>query len=786
MLKNYFKIAFRNLRSGGWYSALNIGGLGVVLAVSLLLFWWVKDELSFDSFHQDADRIYRVNSHFGKGEDENTFSDTPPPVAILASKSIPGVRSALRIGTYRSSIFRIGNKSFKEKSEIAFTDENFLDFFSGFKVLYGDRKNPFPTTTSVILTEELAQRFFGVSDATGKYFTSVEDNQTFTVGAVIANIPDNSSLRYKMYIPMRVNEQAYKAGKKWKTLDENWGIYDFETYLKLDDDIDPVSVAGKITSIKKAVRLKNEDEMDYQLQPLLQLHLYTPEGKNSGMQQVNILGLIAFLLLSIGCINYVNLTTARATRRNKEVGIRKIVGAHSQQLAGQLLVESLLTLSLSLIVSIILIQVLLPFYKNITGKTGDFSLLDMNVWLVLLSALVLTVLLAGIYPAMMVAGFSPIQALRGRSLQHGNSGLRKGLVITQFALTTMLISSTFIIGSQLRYIRDLDSGISREYVFSFDGKGFSSQFKQALSYEPDIKSVSTSTESPVNVMTGTTAVEWDGKDANRMLVFALMSIDEEFIPDFKIKVIEGKNFDGSPSDSIHFILNEMAVKQAGITNPVGKRLKFEGREGTITGVVKDFHITSIHETIWPLVINSLPKNNNLVHVRTTGQSAAKAVAAAEKLWKKLVPGYPFEYIFLDEAYNNLYKAEQQTGDLFNFFAGIAVIISCLGLLGLVSFTAEQRTKEIGIRKVLGASVLNITTLLSADFVKLVIIAILIALPVAWYAMDIWLNDFAYKVTIQWWTFVFAGLFAVVTALITVSFQSIKAALKDPVKSLRSE
>ena len=786
MIKNYFKIAFRNLRSGGWYSALNIGGLAVVLAVSLLLFWWVQDELSFDTFHKDANRIYRVNSHFGKGEDENTFPDTPPPIAILAQKSIPGVESALRIGIYRPRIFRAESKTFTEKSEIALIDENFLDFFSGFKVIYGDHKNPFPATSSVVLTEELAQRFFGVSDAVGRFFTSVEDNQIFTVGAVIADLPDNSSLRYKMYIPMGVSKHAYQAGEKWKTLDENWGIYDFETYLKLGAGADPVNVAGKITSIKKAVRLENEDEMDFQLQPLLKLHLYNPEGGNSGMQQVRILALIAFLLLSIGCINYVNLTTARATRRNKEVGIRKVVGAQSGQLAGQLLVESLLTLSLSLIVAVVLIQVLVPFYQNITGKTGDFSLQNPNVWLVLLGALVLSFLLAGIYPAMMVAGFSPVHALRGRATQQGNSGLRKGLVVTQFVLTTVLISSTFIIGSQLRYIRQLDSGINREHVFSFDAKGFAAQFKQALSYEPEIKNVSTSTESPVNVMTGTTAVEWDGKDANRMLIFASMSVDEVFIPNFGIEIIEGRNFEGTSSDSLHFILNEMAVKQAGIENPVGKRLKFEGKEGTIIGVAKDFHITSIHETIWPLVINSAPKNNNLVHVRTTGQSAAKAVDAAEKLWKKYVPGYPFEYIFLDEAYNNLYKAEQQIGSLFNFFAGIAILISCLGLLGLVSFTAEQRTKEIGIRKVLGASVFNITTLLSADFLKLVVIAILIALPIAWYAMDFWLNDFAYKVTIQWWTFVLAGLSAVATALLTVSFQSIKAALRDPVKSLKSE
>ena len=786
MLRNYLKIAFRNLLSGGWYSALNIGGLAVVLSVSLLLFWWVNDELSFDTFHKDVDRIYLVNAHFGTGTDENTFEGAPAPLAIAAGKSVPGVEAVVSMCNYPFHTVRVNGKTFTEKSDISYADENFLKIFSGFQVLYGDSSKPFPSSNSVVLTAGLAKKYFGTENAIGKILTTVENKKTFTVGAVLANMPDNSSLHNKMYVPMHIRKQAYVPDGSWKNLDENWDDYEFSIYLKLSPGVDPATINRKLTSIKDAVRKKEEDGGDYRLQAFTKTHLYAPDGKNSGMQQVRILGVIAILLLSIGCINYVNLTTARATRRSKEVGIRKVVGAGSRQLAGQLLVESFMTLSLSLILAIILIQLLLPFYTNITDKAGHFSLYDVKAWAFLLGALALTFILAGIYPAMLVAGFNPIAALRGRSTQANDAGLRRGLVILQFVLATILISGTLVIGRQLRFIRERDSGLQREHIFSFNGRKFSQQFKQALAGESGVAGICTASGTPIQIEEATGGVDWDGKDANRMVIMAQMSIDQAFIPNFGIKLVAGRNFDGNDGDSNHFILNETAIKQAGIKDPIGKRFKRSGTEGKIIGVVKDFNITTIHEPIIPLILFSSPKNNNFVHVRTSGQSPSATIAAAEKLWKQYAPEYPFEYTFLDEDYNRDYKAEQQTGQLFNFFAGIAILVSCLGLLGLVAFTAEQRTKEIGIRKVLGATVANITTLLSKDFMKLVIIAIVIASPIAWFAMDLWLQNFAYKITIEWWMFAAAGLLAVITALLTIGFQSIKAALADPVKSLKTE
>jgi putative ABC transport system permease protein len=786
MIKNYFKIAFRNLRAGGWYSALNIGGLAVVLSVSMLLFWWVQDELSFDRFHADALRIYQVNVHFGKGEDEYTSSSTPGPIAMAALRELPEVENAVRMGDYPSATFRANNKTFTERDNLAYTDTNFIKVFSGFKVLHGDRNALFPSPNSVVLSEKLARKFFGTADAIGKTFSNVESNANFTVSAVLENAPDNSSFRNDMYVNLAVLKtiDPKKGGRQ--LVDENWDDYSFGTYVKLASGTDPSVVEKKLTAIQAKVRKDATNPSEFLLQPLSEMHLYPVEGSESESKQVGMMGAVALLLLSIGCINYVNLTTARATRRSKEIGIRKVVGAGSQQLAIQLLVESLLTLSLSLILSIGLLQGILPLYASITGKSGHISFFDPHTWQILLGALTFCFVLAGIYPAFLISGFNPVQALKGRSSQANGAMLRKSLVVAQFALATMLIVGTFVIGSQMRFIRERDPGFDRKHTFTFDGRKFAPQIKQALSGEASILNVSTSTDTPVNVLTGTLSTDWDGKARDRSIIMAQLSVDQDFIPNFKLKLLTGQNFRGAKTDSTSFILNETAVRQTGIKNPVGKRFKLDDTEGIIIGVVKDFNITSIREPIFPLVIYSHPNLNYRVHVHTTAQLAPLAIKKAEQLWKQYMPAYPFEYAFLDADYNALYRTEEQTGQLFNFFAGIAIVISCLGLLGLTSYTTEQRTKEIGIRKVLGATVLNITTLLSKDFTKLVLIAIVIASPIAWFVMDHWLKDFAYKVEIHWWTFLLAGLLALLTALLTICFQSVKAAMVNPVQSIKAE
>ncbi|SDE87982.1 ABC-type antimicrobial peptide transport system, permease component [Dyadobacter soli] len=784
MIFNYFKIALRNLRAGGWYSALNIGGLAIVLSVSILLFWWVKDELSFDRFHPHADRTYLVHSHFGKGDDENTFTSTPTPVA-LAARSIPEIEAATRTGPFPGVTFRVGSKTFTEKQHIAFADTNFLAVFAGFKVIEGDPKKPFPAPNAALISEKLAEKFFGTTDVIGRTIRNIETKTDLTISAVLANAPDNASLQNDLYISMHVRKTIDQKLGGHQLMDEDWDDFGIETYIRLKETANAKTIDRKLTA-SHAVAVAQKIQSDYLLQPLTQAHLHPLEGDDSAARQVNMLGIVAVLLLSIGCINYVNLTTARATRRYKEIGVRKVVGAGAGQLASQLLVESVLTLSLSLILAVAFLQALLPHYASFTGKSGHFSLLDPSAWQVLAGTLGFCFLMAGIYPALMVSRFNPIQALRARSGHAGAARLRKSLVVVQFALAVALIAGTFVIGSQLRFIRERDAGFERKHTYTFDGRHLTQQFKQALAGQASITGISTSTDTPVNVQTGSASFDWDGKPADRTLVMAQMSVDKDFIPNFRIKLVAGRNFHGNKSDQRHFILNETAIRQTGIKDPIGKRFKADGGEGIIIGVVKDFNMMSVREEMWPLVMYSNPESHNMVNVHTTAALAPAALAATEKRWKAYLPDYPFSYTFIDTAYDQLYRTEQLTGQLFNFFAAVAIIISCLGLFGLASFVTEQRTKEIGIRKVLGATITNITVLLSRDFVKLILIAILIASPVSWFLMDQWLNDFAYRVEINGWLFAFAGLLALVTALLTVSFQSIKVASVNPTKTMKAE
>ncbi|GAB3265841.1 ABC transporter permease [Larkinella harenae] len=789
MINNYLKIAWRNLRSGGWYSVSNIGGLAIVLAVSVLLTWWIKDELSYDRFHADADRIYRVNSRMGKGLDQRDSWLTPAPVAVVSKNKIPGVEQAVRLtGQWEFNTFRVGAQLISEKNEfMSYVDPEFLTVFTGFTILYGNAANPFPTPYSVVMTEDVARRFFGTADAVGRTFTAVDSKQVFTVGAVLATIPENSSIRYTLYFPMSLTERDFKGNGEWKAMNEDWGNFFFTTYVKVAPGADSKSIEQTLNRIHTALRpnANPENLAEFQAQALSSIHLYQPGGKDTGMQQVRILGVIAFFLLSIGCINYVNLTTARTVRRAREVGVRKIIGATSRYLLGQLLTESVLTLGLSLGLAVGLMYVLAPYYQNITGKPLALSVFDPQLWLILVGTLILTLLLAGLYPAIMMASFHPLRFLRGGA-EPGKAGLRQALVVTQFALATGLITGTLVVGRQLRYIQQRDLGFDKAYTFTFPGGSFTPQFQRELAKDRHVLAVTTSSDNLLGIGGSTTSTDWDGKDPKRTFSIGMLGVDKDFISTFGMRLVAGQNFTGTLADSTAVILNETAVKEMGIQNPIGRRFEVQGTKAQIIGVVKDFDTESIRSRIKPVVLYSYPQYNTVVNVKTTQAQVPQALAAAEQLWKQYRPDYPFEYTFLDQTYDQLYRTEQRIGDLFNLFAVIAIAISCLGLFGLAAFTAEQRTKEIGIRKVLGAPVFSVVALLSKDFLKLVAIAILIATPVSWYSMRHWLDDFAYKIALDGWMFAWSGILAIGIALLTVSFQSVKAALMNPVTSLRSE
>jgi putative ABC transport system permease protein len=550
-------------------------------------------------------------------------------------------------------------------------------------------------------------------------------------------------------------------------------------------------VADKLTDIHiKHQPGPDASKVKYQMESLLKLHLYNADGTASGMQTVRIFLIVAVFILLIACINYVNLSTARAMLRSKEVSIRKIIGAERKQLFAQFIIETALFFSLALVLAFVAIELLMPLYNDVSGKQMQFNLLDIEVWKVIGFTILATLIVSSIYPALLLSSFKPISALKGKiSLGIGNVAFRKILVVTQFMFSIGLIIGTLVINAQLKYIREKELGYDKSYVFTFGMRDMQKNYeaiRAQLLNQPGIHGVTSSSSNIINIDNNTGDTDWDGKGKGSMFLIHPMYIDKYYMDFFKVKLAAGKSFSGFKTDSSHYILNETAVRETGITNPVGKRFKLHEVNGTIIGVVKDFHLASLRQKIEPAIFAYNPGNNWRISIRTSGAEAPKAIKAAQEIWKRYNPAFPFEYKFLDEEYDYMYKTDQRSGALFSAFAAIAILVSCLGLFGLATYTAQVKLKEIGIRKVLGASVANITSMLSKDFLILVMISLIIASPIAWFAMNKWLQDYAYRINIQWWVFALAGTSAILIAFITISFQAIKAALANPVKSLRSE
>ncbi|MGZ3871762.1 MAG: ABC transporter permease [Mucilaginibacter sp.] len=788
MIKNYIKIAWRNLVKNKFYTLVNIVGLTAGLAIGILILLWVQNELSFDAFHSKANTVYRVNSFLGSGTTKRIWTSTQGPIAPYAQQ-IPGVINAVRVFPRSGSVFSYGDKTLKEDNT-AYVDPAFFTVFD-FKLISGTASSPFPNDQSVIITQTTAKRYFGNKNPIGKVIQrNHKDN--FMVSGVIADFPGNSSLNYDMLFSIKVIANGYTGKDFWKSLDTDWGNFMGDTYLevKAGTPLKPIGEQLIAFQIKNAPQIKATiKDNAYRLQPLATIHLYGADGAPEGMQTVRIFLIVAILILLTACINYVNLSTARSMLRAKEVSIRKIVGAQKKQLFAQFVIETILFFFISLILAFILIQLLLPYYNSIAGKTMQFNLLDPALWKVVLITVAGTLTAASVYPALLLSSFDPLKALKGKiALGVNNIAFRKLLVTTQFVFSVTLIIVTLVIGKQLKYIREKNPGYDRSQVFSFETGGMRKQLdrvKAELLNQRGVEAVTSADNKLVDNGSTTAGVDWDGKDPNTMMIIHHLGVDERFMPLMKIGLVAGHNFSGAKTDSAHFILNETAVKMTGIKNPVGKRFKYQETEGTIIGVVKDFNTASLKEKIEPTVIYFEPKGW-LLYVKTTGKNASKAVAAATSLWNMYNPGFPFEYNFMDEEYDNLYKSDQRTGTLFNIFSAIAILISCLGLLGLATYTAQIMTKEIGIRKVLGASVTSIVTLVSKDFLKLVIVAIVIGSPIAWWIMNKWLQNFVYRIDINWTIFLSAGLLAIGIALLTMSYQSVKAAVANPVKSLRNE
>lgn len=788
MIKNYIKTAWRSIVKNKATALINISGLSVGITAAVLILLWVQNELNFDQDHPGADKIYRLKTSLK--ENNWIWESTPLLLAEAAKKEVPEIEKIARLYPYNSPVATInGNLTYEKKA--AYIDDDWFNIFE-YDFIEGNAASFAQNPYSVILTASAAKNYFGKRNAMGA--TIRIDNMNYQVKAIVRDAPANSSFQYAVYLPLA----ALLTDKQRKENDENWGNFNYLTFIKLKSGSSTSVTANKLTNI-----LPENEGTDISLISLKDMHfendLQSSAFVHGNRNTVYIFSVLAFLLLLVACINYVNLTTAKASLRAKEVSVRKMVGAKRIHLFYQFITESLLISFISLIATLILIQLCLPSFNLVTGKNFVITLTSLNVWRVTGITLFAALLLNGIYPALMLSSFKPLNVFRGFTvLKVKDSYFRKGLVVVQFTISVMLIASTIVIYRQMKFIQQTNPGYNRSQVLSFplplsidrDKKDLLMQsIKQELLTQSSIVSVTTANQPIVNIGSMSTgSADWTGRDTTYNPKIAQLSTDADFLKTMQLQMKDGRWFQhGNEGDKNNVILNEAALAQLNIPKPViGQRFNFQGKTGQVIGVVKDFYYQGPHQRTGPLVAFNDPEWFSFFMVRVAPNNSTQAVAAIQNTWKKMLPGLPLEYNFLDDSFNELYKEDQQASLLIFVFAVIAVVISSLGLFGLSAFTAEQRTKEIGIRKVLGATVANITALLSKDFVRLVGIAILIATPLSFLVMNTWIQNFAYRIDMVWWMFAAAGLIALLIALITTSFQAIKAALANPVKSLRTE
>jgi len=791
MIKNLLKISWRSLWKHKLFTAINISGLACGLATAMLLMLWVQHERSYDRFHDGHERIYRITDRYTSNGIKMASEDVPAPLSVFA-QSIPEVESIVRVKEEPIKIIANANRSkVMDGFHIAYVDTSFLEVFN-FKLIRGNEQQLFGHNNSVAITQSTAKKFFGTDDVLGNVLQFKANN--FTITAVLDDFPDNSSIHFDAFFPMGFYGQLFTANGgngNWATIDSDLGNYEFQAYVKLHHGAHPVIVGAAFTEqYEKALHSESEDQ--FHLQSLTDIHLIGADGNDTPAKMVRIFLLVAILVLAIAAVNYINLTSALALDRIREVGIRKVVGASKTQLFMQSILETTLVFFLSLVIAIGGIILLIPVYNQISGKELRFSVTDTQIWAIIGYAALGTLLTASIYPALLLSTFNPLKALKSKIISGvGSTHLQKILVVFQFSVSLVLIVATLVISRQLIHIRTLDLGYEKGYVFTVplptDVIKHIDAVKNELINQQAIIDVSLSGINDLSNLSSTTDdIDWQGKPANSQLIISQATIDQDFIPTMKIQLLEGSNFTGTPADSGLYIVNEAAVREMGLMPPyVGQPLSFHNREGTIAGVVKDFNYKSLRNKISPLLFFNW-WNGNTLYVRTTARDISSAITAVETQYKKYAGDIPFSYNFIDKHFEEKYASDKRAGLMFNIFAGIALFISCLGLLGLSTYTVRRRVKEIGIRKVLGANIGSIVQLLSKGSVQLVIISIIIASPFAWWIMNRWLEDFAYRIEIAWWMFALAGLVSVIIALLAIGWQAIRAALANPVRSLQEE
>ncbi|GAB3774200.1 ABC transporter permease [Spirosoma horti] len=793
MIRNYFTVAWRNLIRNKAFSAINLLGLALGMACSLLIMLWVQDERSVDSFHANGKSLYQIyeRQHFDGKVYASYF--TQGLLADELKRTIPEVQYAAAMESNYPTTFSVGEKIIKMEGTFAGAD--FFTMFS-YPFLQGTAATALRSPGGIAISRKMAEAFFGSSEKAIGQSIRAENKVDLLVTAVFENLPANSSQQFDFLRTWADFEKDNDWAKTWTSTDPM-------TYVQLRTErmgkpIDQARVDAKIKDFIYRYVPKTKGllvEIGLQPYPEKYLHSNFKDGYLDGgrIEYVRLFSIVAVFILLIACINFMNLATARSAKRAKEVGVRKVVGAGRSALMGQFVGEAVLLTFFSIIIAVVVVALLLPAFNTLTGKMLALPINSPAFWATLLGLLLLTGFVAGSYPALFLSSLNPIRVLKGSlRFSAGAAFFRQGLVVFQFGLSIMLIVGTIVIYRQMNYVQTKNLGYNRENLLYIPVEGDLPQkydlFKEEISGLPGILTVSRMRESPTALGHHVDDIGWTGKDPNLRTTFANTAVGYDFVKTLKLTLKDGRDFSKDfGTDTLGFLINETALAKIGYKNPIGKPLDWGGNKGHIIGVLKDFHFNSMRQAIEPLIIrlDRRPQWGTIL-VRAEAGKTQEAIASLEKVCKELNPLTPFTYQFSDQEYAKLYRSEQVVSQLATYFAILAIFISCLGLFGLAAFTAEQRTKEIGVRKVLGASVTSVVALLSRDFLKLVLIAIVLASPLAWYAMNQWLESFMYKIDLSWWMFALAGLLAVGIALLTVSFQSIKAALMNPVKSLRSE
>ncbi|SDE05177.1 ABC-type antimicrobial peptide transport system, permease component [Mucilaginibacter pineti] len=787
MLKNYFKTAWRNLIRNISFSVINILGLAIGMASAILILLWIQNEMSHDQFHEKKDRLYVANNRDKFNGELWAWSTTPKPLGLALKQDYPEVEDAVRVSDFQTFLFTVADKHLNLNGAVA--DPGFLNMFS-FKLISGNT-SALSGNNSIVITQKMAIKLFGNEDAMGKV-VKIDSTDNFTVTGILKDLPNNTSFNFEYLLP-------WSYLKKINQDDGYWGNNSIKTFVLLKPGVSQASFDTKVKNIT-IDHTKNGEKSTTQVFTQLFSDTWLYSKSENGVyvagriERVKLFGIIAIFILLIACINFMNLSTARSEKRAKEVGIRKVAGATKESLILQFIGESVMLSFLAGIFAIIIVEISLHGFNQLVGKRLFIDFSNPSYWLFAILFILFTGLLAGSYPAFYLSSYQPVKVLKGTFVAvNALVTPRKVLVVLQFFFAIFLVICTIIVEHQINYAQARDTGYSRNNLIYVNMQGDVAKNYDLIKQDLINKSAAIAVTKSMSPITQRYSdgwgFSWPGStEADHKVDFIRMASDADFVKTMGVKLAEGRDIDIKkyPADSTALMLNETAVKVMRLKNPIGAIVKSDGRDWHVVGVVKDFIYESPYEKVSQMVIQGPKAWFNIVHIKLNpAHSIAKNIDIVNQVFKQYNPQYPFEFKFVDEQYAAKFEDENRVGTLAALFAGLTVFISCLGLFGLATYVAENRIKEIGVRKVLGASVASITTLLSIDFLKLVVISYIIASPIAWFAMNKWLQAYTYRIHIEWWVFALAGILSVVIAIGTISFQSIKAALSNPVKSLRT-